>query len=154
MAESQRLVSSAPAVAPRRPIGIFDSGVGGLSVAREVRRALPAEDVLYVADTAYCPYGDRDLDEVRDRAVAVGRHLVEAGAKLIVVACNTASGAALEELRAALPVPVVGLEPAVKTGVAMTRAGRIAVMATSGTLRSARFARLLQAHGGAVEVIA
>src|SRR5438034_9016808 len=118
------------------PIGIFDSGVGGLSVAREIRRALPAEDLLYVADTAHCPYGDRPLEEVRARALAVGRYLESAGAKLIVAACNTASGAALEELRATLSVPVVGLEPAVKTAVARTRARRVGVMATSGTLRS------------------
>ena len=69
-----------------RPIGIFDSGVGGLSVAREIRRALPAEDLLYVADTAYCPYGDRPLEEVRARALAVGRYVEEAGAKLLVAA--------------------------------------------------------------------
>jgi len=154
MAEAQRVPAAAPGPAARAPIGIFDSGVGGLSVAREIRRALPAEDVLYVADTAYCPYGDRPLSEVRERALAVGRHLVDAGVKLVVVACNTASGAALEDLRAALPVPVVGLEPAVKTAVGKTRAGRIGVMATSGTLRSARFARLLEAHGGAAEVVA
>lgn len=135
------------------PIGIFDSGVGGLSVAREIRRALPAERLLYVADTAYCPYGDRPLEEVRARALAVGRYLEQAGAKLLVAACNTASGAALEDLRAALSIPVVGLEPAVKTAVANTRARRVGVMATSGTLRSERFARLLSAHGDGVQVI-
>jgi glutamate racemase len=135
------------------PIGIFDS-VGGLSVAREIRRALPAEDLLYVADTAYCPYGDRPIEEVRARALAVGRSLQDAGAKLVVAACNTATGAALEELRAALSIPVVGLEPAVKTAVAQTRARRVGVMATSGTLRSERFARLLRAHGDGVQVIA
>jgi glutamate racemase len=136
------------------PIGIFDSGVGGLSVAREIRRALPAERLLYVADTAYCPYGDRPIEEVRGRALAVGRYLEQSGAKLLVAACNTASGAALEDLRAALSIPVVGLEPAVKTAVATTRAGRVGVMATSGTLRSERFARLLRAHGDGVQVIA
>lgn len=135
------------------PIGIFDSGVGGLSVAREIRRALPSEALLYVADTAYCPYGDRPLEEVRTRALAVGRYLQDAGAKLLVAACNTASGAALEDLRAALSIPVVGLEPAVKTGVARTRARRVGVMATSGTLRSERFARLLSAHGDGVLVL-
>jgi glutamate racemase len=136
------------------PIGVFDSGVGGLSVAREIRRALPGERLLYVADTAYCPYGDRPLEEVRARALAVGRHLEDAGAKLLVVACNTASGAALEELRATLAIPVVGLEPAVKTAVAKTRSGRVGVMATSGTLRSERFARLVSAYGDGVRVIA
>jgi len=138
----------------RRPIGIFDSGVGGLSVAREIRRALPGEDLLYVADTAYCPYGDRPLEQVRERALAVARYVGSAGAKLLVAACNTASGAALEDLRQALALPVVGLEPAVKTGAALTRNGRVAVMATAGTLASARFARLVREHARGVEVLA
>lgn len=137
-----------------RPIGIFDSGVGGLSVAAEIHRALPAEDLLYVADTAYCPYGDRPLEEVRVRALAVGRYLEQAGSKVLVAACNTASGAALERLREVLSLPVVGLEPAVKTGVAVTRNGKVGVMATAGTLRSERFARLVRTHGRGVEVIA
>ena len=135
------------------PVGIFDSGVGGLSVAREIRGALPHEDLLYVADTAYCPYGDRPVDEVRERALAVGRHLADAGAKVVIVACNTATGAALELLREALRVPVIGLEPAVKTGVARTRNGRVGVMATAGTLRSDRFARLVQAHADGAQVL-
>jgi glutamate racemase len=147
------LPPAADAPASTGPVGIFDSGVGGLSVAREIAHALPAEDLLYVADTAYCPYGDREVTEVRTRALAVGRYLQEAGAKLVVVACNTASGAALEDLRAALSVPVVGLEPAVKTAVARTRVGRVGVMATSGTLRSERFARLLRAHADGVRVV-
>ena len=146
-------MSEEQATGAQRPIGIFDSGVGGLSVAREIRRALPAEDLLYVADTAYCPYGDRPIEEVRTRALAVGRYVQEAGAKLLVAACNTASGAALEDLRAALTIPVVGLEPAVKTAVARTRARRVGVMATSGTLRSDRFARLLSAYADGVQVL-
>jgi glutamate racemase len=135
-----------------RPIGIFDSGVGGLSVAREIRRALPGETLLYVADTAYCPYGDRPADEVRARALAVGRYLEHAGAKLLVTACNTATGAALERLRETVSVEVIGLEPAVKTGAARSRNRKIGVMATAGTLRSERFARLVQsfAHGATV----
>ncbi len=136
------------------PVGLFDSGVGGLSVAREIRRLLPAEDLLYVADTAYCPYGDRGTDEVRERALAVGRHLESAEAKVVVVACNTATGAALEALREALRVPVIGLEPAVKTAAARTRSGRIGVMATSGTLRSERFARLVREHANGARVVA
>jgi glutamate racemase len=135
-------------------VGIFDSGVGGLSVAREIRRALPAEDLVYVADTAYCPYGDRAVEEVRERALAVGRHLQAAGAKVVIVACNTATGAALEALRAALDVPVIGLEPAVKTGVVRTRNKRVAVMATVGTLRSERYARLVREHGDGAQVLA
>ncbi len=136
----------------RQPIGIFDSGVGGLSVAREIRRSLPGEDLLYVADTAYCPYGDRSLEEVRTRALAVGRFVEGAGAKLIVAACNTASGAALDELRQILGIPVVGLEPAVKTGVAVTRNGKVGVMATAGTLASARYVKLVRDLARGVEV--
>jgi glutamate racemase len=135
------------------PLAIFDSGVGGLSVAREIRRALPSEDLLYVADTAYCPYGERPDAEVRERALAVGRHLERAGAKLIVVACNTATGAALEDLRAAVGVPVVGLEPAVKIAARATRARRIAVMATTSTVRSERLARLVRSHADGVQVL-
>ena len=135
-------------------VGIFDSGVGGLSVAREIRRSLPGEDLLYVADTAYCPYGDRPDDEVRARALAVGRHLEAEGARVVVVACNTATGAALEALREVLTVPVIGLEPAVKTGVARTRNQKVGVLATSGTLRSERFARLVRAHANGTAVVA
>lgn len=136
-----------------RPIGIFDSGVGGLSVAVEVRRALPAEDLVYVADAAHCPYGDRPAAEVRARALAIGRHLESAGAKLLIVACNTATGAALEDLRAAVGIPAVGLEPAVKTAAARTRNGRIGVLATAGTLASERFARLVREHAQAITVV-
>lgn len=136
------------------PIGIFDSGIGGLSVAREIHGALPHEHLLYVADSAFVPYGDRTMDEVRARTVAAGRYLQDRGAKLLVVACNTASGAALELLRERLSIPVVGLEPAVKPAVAGSRNGRVGVMATVGTLRSDRYARLVQAHGNGVQVIA
>ena len=130
-----------------RSIGIFDSGVGGLSVAREIRSHLPGESLVYVADTAYCPYGDRPTAEVLERSLAIARHLEgELGAKLVVAACNTATGAALEPMRQAAAVPVVGLEPAVKTGAAVTRNGRVGVMATSGTLASERFARLVRSH--------
>jgi len=134
-------------------VAIFDSGVGGLSVAHEIRRALPAEDLLYVADTAYCPYGEKPDAEVRERALAIGRYLQRSGAKLIVVACNTATGAALEDLRAAVPIPVVGLEPAVKIAARATRAKRIGVMATTSTVRSARLARLIREHADGVEVL-
>jgi glutamate racemase len=136
------------------PVGIFDSGIGGLSVAREIRRELPSEDLLYLNDSAYVPYGDRTVDEVRARTLAGGRWLERRGAKLLVVACNTASGAALELLRERLSIPVVGLEPAVKPGVAMSRNGRIGVMATVGTLRSERYARLVEAYANGSQVIA
>jgi glutamate racemase len=139
--------------APLQPLALFDSGVGGLSVAREIRRALPSEELLYVADTAYCPYGDRPEPEVRERALAVGRHLARSGAKLLVVACNTATGAALEDLRATLAIPVVGLEPAVKTAARVTRARRIGVMATTATARSERLRTLIRSHAQGIEVV-
>ncbi|HVH12212.1 MAG TPA: glutamate racemase [Longimicrobium sp.] len=135
------------------PIGVFDSGVGGLSVAREIRRALPAEHLLYVADTAYVPYGDRAEDEVRARTLAIGEWIQAQGAKVLVVACNTATGAALEALRERLSIPVIGLEPALKPAVRETKVGRVGVMATRGTIGSARFQRLVDNYADGVQVV-
>jgi glutamate racemase len=134
------------------PVGIFDSGVGGLSVAREIRAMLPAEPILYLADTAYCPYGGRPAHEVRARSSAAVGELVARGVKAVVVACNTASGFALENLRAEFPIPIIGLEPAVKPAAETTRNGRVGVMATAGTLRSERFSRLVSNFAQGVEV--
>lgn len=135
------------------PVGVFDSGVGGLSVAREIRRALPSEHLLYVADTAYVPYGDRGEDEVRARTLAIGGWIQSQGAKVLVVACNTASGAALEALRERLTIPVIGLEPALKPAVRETKVGRVGVMATRGTIGSARFQRLVDNYADGVQVV-
>lgn len=135
------------------PVGVFDSGVGGLSVAREIRRARPAEHLLYVADTAYVPYGDRSEAEVRARTLAIGEWVQAQGAKVLVVACNTASGAALEALRERLVIPVIGLEPALKPAVRETRVGRVGVMATRGTIASARFQRLVDNYADGVQVV-
>ncbi|MBC8159768.1 MAG: glutamate racemase [Roseiflexaceae bacterium] len=134
-------------------IALFDSGLGGLSVLREVRAQLPAHDLAYFADSAFCPYGPRSIEWVRERSLAIGLWLVERGARLLVVACNTASSAALESLRAALPIPVVGMEPGLKPAVAATRSGRIGVLATVGTLQSQRFAQLVARFGHKVQVI-
>jgi glutamate racemase len=134
------------------PVGVFDSGVGGLSVAREIRRRLPSESILYFADTAHCPYGGRPLEEIRERSLAIGAELLRRGAKVIVVACNSASGAALEALRATFTIPVVGLEPAVKPGVAATRTGRVGVLATAATLQAERFDRLKDTFATGVEL--
>lgn len=135
-------------------IGIFDSGVGGLSVAREIRRQLPHEHLLYFADSAYCPYGGRPAEEIRDRSLAIGGYLIEQGARVLVVACNSASGAALEALRESYPLPVVGMEPAVKPAALTTRTGRIGVMATAATLAAQRFDRLMENYAREVEVVA
>jgi glutamate racemase len=127
------------------PIGVFDSGVGGLSVVAELRRALPHEDILYLADTAHCPYGARSLDEIAGLSAACAGWLRARGAKGVVVACNTASAAALPRLRAEAGPdwPVVGLVPAVKPAVAHTRTGRVGVLATPGTLRGSLLADVI-----------
>ncbi|MEG6511092.1 glutamate racemase [Desulforamulus ruminis] len=130
----------------RAPIGVFDSGVGGLSVTREIRRLLPGEDILYYADSAYCPYGDKDPALIRRRERTILDFLLSLGAKLIVVACNTASSTGLEELRQISPVPVVGMEPAVKPAVNATRNGKIGVLATGVTIAGDRFASLVNRY--------
>jgi glutamate racemase len=125
------------------PIGVFDSGLGGLSVAQEIRALLPDESVLYAADHAYCPYGVRPADEIRARTLAIAEELRRRGVKLLVVACNTACAVALEDLRRVLPIPVVGVEPAVKPAVQVTRTGRVAVLATARTVSSPRLSGLI-----------
>lgn len=135
------------------PVGVFDSGLGGLSVAREIRLRMPDEDILYVADSAYCPYGGRPLEEISSRSVAVTEELLGRGAKIVVVACNTASGAAIDLLRARFDVPIVGLEPAVKPAAASSELGRIAVLATPATLRTERFHRLVDRHAAGVDLV-
>jgi glutamate racemase len=119
-----------------RPIGVLDSGVGGLSILRELRAQLPAEDVIYVADQAHIPYGTRPIEQVRAFTVGVAQFLIEQGVKLIVVACNTASAAALYRLRELFPhLPFVGMEPAVKPAARDTRTGVIGVIATETTFQ-------------------
>jgi glutamate racemase len=135
------------------PIGVFDSGVGGLSVLRHIRAALPAEDLLYVADSAHAPYGNKSAQFVESRACAIAEFLVARGAKALVVACNTATAAAIASLRARFDLPIVGMEPAVKPAVEATRAGVIGVLATSGTLESGKFAELVGRFGARARVL-
>ncbi|AFL75632.1 glutamate racemase [Thiocystis violascens] len=127
-----------------QPIGVFDSGVGGLSVLREIRRELPHEDLFYVADCGHAPYGDKPLAAIESRAAAVTEFLLAQGVKTVVVACNTATGAAARLLRSRYPVPIVAMEPAVKPAVARTRSGVVGVLATRQTLASQTFALLLE----------
>lgn len=134
------------------PIGMFDSGLGGLSVLQEVRRLLPAEDIIYVADSAYCPYGTRPEAFIRQRSIDVGWSLVDGGAKILVVACNTATSVALPALRARLPIPVVGLVPAVKPAAKLTKNGRIGVLATPRTTSGERLESLVREFANEVEV--
>jgi len=135
------------------PIGVFDSGVGGLSVLREIRRELPNEALLYVADTRHVPYGDKPDDYIRERARSVAQFCAGQGAKALVVACNTATAVAVADLRQEFAIPVIAMEPAVKPAVAATRTGVVGVLATTGTLASARFAALLARFGTDTRVV-
>lgn len=136
------------------PIGFFDSGVGGLSVMREVRTLLPGEDLLYFGDNGHCPYGERSEAQVRQRVFHIAAVLVEEGVKLLVVACNTASIVALDDLRARYPqLPIVGMEPAVKPAATATRNDRVGVLATTVALHGERFSDLLRQYARHVEVI-
>jgi glutamate racemase len=138
----------------KKPVGVFDSGVGGLTVLRELRARLPREDFLYLADQAHAPYGPRSLEEVRRFGLRIADFLRARGAKLIVVACNTISAAALQPLRAAYPdVPIVGMEPAVKPAAAGSRSGAIGVIATETTLQGDLFAGAVDRYGRDVRVI-
>ncbi|MBK1718797.1 glutamate racemase [Thiocystis violacea] len=135
------------------PIGVFDSGLGGLSVLSEIRRLLPNEDLLYVADSGHAPYGDKPLSTIEARAIAITEFLLDQGAKAIVVACNTATGAAARVLRSRYPVPIIAMEPAVKPAIERTRSGVVAVLATRQTLASHNFSVLLARLGQGVEIL-
>lgn len=135
------------------PIGVFDSGVGGLSVLREIRSELPGEDLLYVADSGHAPYGDKSTQLIEARAIAIVEFLLSQRAKTIVVACNTATGVAIDMLRARFPVPIVAMEPAVKPAAAHTQSGVIGVLATSRTIASDNFAKLHERFGADVKIL-
>lgn len=139
---------------PHREIGVFDSGVGGLTVLRELREQLPTARMRYLADTAYAPYGNRSPEDIRARSIAITEHLIACGAELIVVACNTATAHAIEALRARWPaLPFVGTEPGIKPAVAATHNGRIGLLATQSTAASARLRALIERHIGDKQVI-
>lgn len=135
------------------PIGIFDSGVGGLSVLRALRARLHSERFVYVADSACAPYGDRPEAYVRERAQTVARFLARRGCKAIVIACNTASVLVAEHLRSAHALPIVAMEPAIKPAALSTRSKVVLVLATTGTLRSPAVARLCAAHGAGIRIL-
>lgn len=134
-------------------IGVFDSGLGGLSVLSAIVRASPGADLVYLADTAHLPYGNKSDEFICARVLAIGRYLVERGASSLVVACNTATAAALSALREQHPgIPVIGVEPGVKPAAAASRSGMIAVLATESTASSQRLSALIRAHAGGVVV--
>ena len=134
-------------------IGVFDSGLGGLSVLAALVDALPRADFRYYADTAYVPYGNKSDAQIQARVLHVGESLVNLGCTLLVVACNTATATAVQTLRAAHPgIPVVGVEPGIKPAAQETRSGRIAVLATEATAGSQRLQTLIRNHAASVDV--
>jgi glutamate racemase len=139
-------------MADARPVGVYDSGIGGLTVLRELRRLLPNESFVYLADNAHFPYGQRPLSDVRRLAREATDILLAERCKLIVIACNTASGAAVKSLRAAYDVPFVAMVPGVKPAVLSTRSGRVVVLATEGALRAELYSDVMRDFGGHAEV--
>ena len=134
-------------------IGVYDSGVGGLSVWRELVRLMPDEDFVYYSDAAFCPYGPRDPQFVTERACAVTDFLIAKGCKLIVVACNTATAAAISHLRATYDIPFVGMEPAIKPAILHSQTGVVGVLATAGTFKGRLYLNTLARFSGKVKVI-
>jgi glutamate racemase len=137
-----------------KPIGIFDSGIGGLSVLLAVQALLPGEDLIYIADQAHVPYGSRSLAEVREFSEAITRFLLQRNAKLVVVACNTASAAALHYLRGEFPgIHFVGMEPAVKPAAEITRSGVVGVLATPATFQGELYTSVIERFASGVRVL-
>ena len=120
-------------------IGIFDSGIGGLSVFREIRKLLPEQSYIYYSDSAHCPYGEKSKEYIIDRARAITRRLMGMGAEIVVVACNTATAAAISTLRKEFPIKFIGMEPAIKPAAALTKTGVVGVLATAGTLKAEKY---------------
>jgi glutamate racemase len=138
---------------PTSPIGIFDSGVGGISVLRAIHEQMPEESILYFGDQDHIPYGPRPMQQIRDFSEAITRFLLERGAKIIVVACNTASAAALRYLRGKFPdIQFVGMEPAVKPAAERTRTGKVGVLATPATFQGALYASVVERFANGVDL--
>jgi len=142
-----------PAIAVNAPIGVMDSGVGGLSVLKHLTRQLPHEHFIYFADSAHAPYGNKTAAEIQQRCAIIADTLIAQGAKALVVACNTATAAAIGSMRQHYTLPIIGMEPAVKPAAAASNNGIIGVLATTGTLQSAQFAALLEHYGQNVQVV-
>jgi glutamate racemase len=139
---------------PQAPVGVFDSGVGGLSVLSEISQLLPHESLLYLADCGHIPYGEKSPEFITERCLKIAGFFHEQGAKALVVACNTATAAGVAHVRQLYPDwPIVGMEPAVKPAAEATRSGVVGVLATTGTLQSARFAALLDRFASDVRVV-
>ena len=136
-----------------RPIGVMDSGVGGISVLKHVHALLPYEDLIYFADSKYAPYGNKTPAQITARCFEMADFLIAKDAKALVVACNTATAAAIDAMREKYNLPIIGMEPAVKPAAEASKNGVIGVLATVGTLKSAQFAALLESYGRNVKVV-
>lgn len=134
-------------------IGIYDSGVGGLSVWKELKAQMPEKDYLYLADNAHCPYGDKPIDYIIERADKVSAYLMSQGAKMVVVACNTATAAAINYLREKYPIPFVGMEPAVKPAANISRTGVVGVLATANTFKGRLYRDTVMKYCSNIKVI-
>src|SRR5690554_4305443 len=135
------------------PIGVFDSGVGGLSILRGIRQLLPHESLLYVADSAHAPYGPKGNDFIRERCERIMQFFLHAQVKAVVMACNTATAAAIADMRGLHALPIIGVEPALKPAAARSRSAVIGVLATSGTIASDKFMQLQSRFVAQVEII-
>lgn len=144
---------SRPAVFAQAPIGVFDSGVGGLSIWRALRQSLPNEHLLYLADSQYAPYGDRSPEWIVERTLQMTQLLVDQGCKALVIACNTATLVAAPALRSRLSIPIIAIEPAIKPAATLSRSRSVALMATSRTLDSSGLQSLIDRYASDVEVI-
>jgi len=149
--DQERIVFVEPSDAP---IGVFDSGAGGLTILSALRKELPFENYVYFGDTAHCPYGTRSEEDIIALSVQANKFLIEQGAKLIVVACNTASQAALSTLRATFSVPFIGVVPAVKPAARVTKKGRIGIAATNQAAKALYLRQLIDEFAGGIEVFA
>ena len=136
----------------KNPIGIFDSGIGGLSIARQIREILPNENILYIADSAHAPYGDKSESFIYQRSSSIIQFLLERKAKAVVIACNTATVSSIQKLRSIYTVPIVGVEPGVKPAVFKTNSGIIGVLATTQTLKSTAFNDLAKNYSTNVKI--
>jgi glutamate racemase len=150
--ENERGVHLSLAQRANAPIGVFDSGAGGLTILSALRQELPDEDYIYIGDTAHVPYGTRSDEEIIDFSLQACRFLMARGVKLIVIACNTASQAALSVLRATLPIPFVGVVPAVKPATRATRNGRIGIAATNHAVNASYLHHLIEDFATGVQV--
>lgn len=134
-------------------IGIFDSGAGGLSVFREIRKVLPAEEYIYYSDSANCPYGEKPVEFIIDRCRQITEFLISEGAEIIVVACNTATAAAIRTLREEYSIKFIGMEPAIKPAAQLTKTGVVGVLATAGTLKSEKYLRHKEKYASDIWIV-